>query len=93
LKGIHPEPSPPSAARAVCVNGKIHAPQVQVVDERGCKVGIMPLSEALMLAKSRGVDLVEILPLAKPPVCRLVNFGMFRLEQAKRRKRKEIAVN
>jgi len=53
----------------------------------------MPLSEALMLAKSRGVDLVEILPLAKPPVCRLVNFGMFRLEQAKRRKRKEIAVN
>jgi translation initiation factor IF-3 len=49
----------------------------------------MPLSEALMLAKSSGVDLVEIAPLAKPPVCLLVDFGMFRYEQAKRRKRKK----
>ncbi|MGO9199117.1 MAG: hypothetical protein ACLQM8_01090 [Limisphaerales bacterium] len=48
-----------------------------------------PPSEALMLAESSGVDLVELEPLAKPPVCRLVDFGLFRYEQAKRRKRQK----
>jgi translation initiation factor IF-3 len=81
--------SEPSTTPAVYVNGKISAQQVRVVGERGRQVGIMPLSEALMLAKSSGVDLVEIAPLAKPPVCLLVDFGMFRYEQAKRRKRKK----
>jgi translation initiation factor IF-3 len=69
------------------VNCKIRAQQVRVVGERGRTLGIMPLSEAFMLAKSSGVDLVEIEPLAKPPVCRRVDFGLFRYEQAKRRKR------
>jgi len=81
--------SEPSAAPAVRVNNKISAQQVRVVGKRGRQLGIMPLSEALMLAKSGGVDLVEIAPLARPPVCRLVDFGMFRYEQAKRRKRKK----
>lgn len=65
------------------VNGKIRSQQVRIVGKRERKLGIMPLSEALMLAKSSGVDLVEIEPLAKPPVCRLVDFGLFRYEQAK----------
>jgi hypothetical protein len=76
----------PSVATTVRVNGKIRASQVQVFGKRGRKFGIMPLSEALMLAKSNEVDLVEIEPNAKPPACRLVDFGMFRYEQAKQRK-------
>jgi translation initiation factor IF-3 len=87
--GVCREPSAPSAAPLVRVNGKIRAQQVQVVGKRGRKFGVMLLSEALMLAKSNGFDLVEIAPLAKPPICRLVDFGMFRYEQAKRRKVKK----
>jgi len=68
------------------VNGKIRAREVRVIDGDQKNLGLMPLSEGINLARSKGVDLVEVNPNAVPPVCRLVDFGKFRYEQAKREK-------
>ena len=68
----------------VRVNGQIHALEVRVIGERGGQLGIMAVYDALMLAKSRGIDLVEIAPHARPPVCRLVDYGKFRYESSKK---------
>jgi translation initiation factor IF-3 len=70
----------------VRINGKIRAREVRVIGEDGHQLGVMTLAEAIRLAQSRGVDLVEIAPNATPPVCRVVDFGKFRYEQAKREK-------
>ena len=69
----------------VRVNGKIQAQEVRVIGERGGQLGIMGTSKALRLAQSRGFDLVEIAPHAKPPVCRIVDYGKFRYELSKRK--------
>ncbi len=69
----------------VRVNGKIRAREVRVIGEEG-QLGVMSLGEALTLARSKGVDLVEVAATANPPVCRLVDYGKFRYEQAKRDK-------
>ena len=84
LQRTPPTPSPGIKAR---VNGKIRAPEVRVLGERGGRLGIMAISDALRLAQSRGVDLVEIAPHAKPPVCRLVDYGKYRYEQFKKRQK------
>ena len=74
-----------SPASFVRVNGKIRAREVRVImDDK--QLGIFPLNEALNLARQHGVDLVEISSSATPPVCRLVDFGKFRYEQAKKEK-------
>ena len=74
-----------SPASFVRVNGKIRAREVRVImDDK--QLGIFPLNEALNMARQHGVDLVEISANATPPVCRLVDFGKFRYEQAKREK-------
>ena len=59
-----------------------------VLGEQGEQLGIMPIAEALRLAQSRGIDLVEIAPRARPPTCRIVDYGKFRYELSRRRKRK-----
>lgn len=70
----------------VRLNGKIRAREVRVVTEDGRQLGIISLAEAIRLAQSRGVDLVEVAPNANPPVCRIVDFGKYRYEQSKREK-------
>jgi translation initiation factor IF-3 len=70
----------------VRVNGKIRAREVRVIGTDGKQLGVLSLGEALTLARAEGVDLVEIAPNATPPVCRLVDYGKFRYEQAKRDK-------
>jgi translation initiation factor IF-3 len=70
----------------VRVNGKIRAREVRVISPEGRQLGILSLGDALTMARTSGVDLVEIAPNATPPVCRLVDFGKFRYEQAKRDK-------
>jgi len=70
----------------VRVNGKIRAREVRVIGTEGKQLGILTLGDALTLARTNGVDLVEIAPNATPPVCRIVDFGKFRYEQAKREK-------
>jgi translation initiation factor IF-3 len=59
---------------------------VRVIGVDGQQLGIVTLADALNLARQQGVDLVEIAPNANPPVCRIVDFGKFRYEQAKRDK-------
>jgi len=70
----------------VRVNGKIRAREVRVVGHDGKQLGVLALGEAINLARTHGVDLVEIAPNATPPVCRLVDYGKFRYEQSKKEK-------
>ena len=67
-------------------NGKIRAREVRVLDETKQQLGVMSLNDALRLAQSKGLDLVEIAATAVPPVCRIVNYGKFLYEEAKRNK-------
>jgi translation initiation factor IF-3 len=62
----------------------IRAKEVRVIGGRGEQIGIMPTGEALKLAQEREVDLVEVAPGAVPPVCRLLDYGKFKYEQAKK---------
>jgi len=55
-----------------------------VIDENGEQLGIIPTSDALSLAREAGLDLVEVAPDAKPPVCRIMDYGKFKYQQAKR---------
>ena len=57
-----------------------------LVDENGVKVGQVPTAEAVKMAEERMLDLVEVATLAKPPVCRIMDFGKYRYEQQKREK-------
>ncbi len=57
---------------------------VRVVAEDGGLLGIMPISEALTVARTRELDLVEVAPTAKPPVCRIMDYGRYKYEQSKR---------
>ena len=82
-------PFPPrnsSPASFIRVNGKIRAREVRVIGVDGKQLGVVPLNDAINLARTHGVDLVEISPNAVPPVCRLVDFGKFRYELAKKEK-------
>ncbi|HXR26839.1 MAG TPA: translation initiation factor IF-3, partial [Candidatus Baltobacteraceae bacterium] len=62
----------------------IRVPQVRVVDDEGQQLGVMPTHEALRVAQERGYDLVEVAPLAAPPVARFLDYGQFKYEQARR---------
>jgi translation initiation factor IF-3 len=64
----------------------IRVPQVRVVDEEGNQMGVLATPEALRLAQERGYDLVEVAPMANPPVTRLLDYGQFKYEQARREK-------
>jgi len=57
-----------------------------VIDTDGQQIGIIPTSKALQIADEKGLDLVEIAPQAKPPVCKIIDFGKFQYEQQKRDK-------
>jgi translation initiation factor IF-3 len=67
-------------------NGKIRAREVRVLDEAKQQLGVMSLNDALRLAQAKDLDLVEIAATATPPVCRIVNYGKFLYEEAKRNK-------
>jgi len=67
-------------------NGKIRAREVRVLDETKQALGVMPLGDALRLALSRGMDLIEIAPTATPPVCRIMEYGKFQYEESKKKK-------
>ncbi len=66
------------------VNHRIRAPEVRVIDDQGNQVGVLPIASALKAASERGLDLVEVAPEARPPVCRIIDFGKYRYEQAKK---------
>jgi translation initiation factor IF-3 len=64
----------------------IRIPQVRVIDEEGTQLGVMPTPRALEMAQDRGYDLVEVAPLASPPVVRFLDFGQYKYELTKREK-------
>jgi translation initiation factor IF-3 len=70
--------------RSQRINREITAPEVRLVGVEGEAVGVVPIAEALRLAEVAEVDLVEIAPMAKPPVCRIMDFGKFRYREQKR---------
>lgn len=67
-------------------NHQIRAKSVRLIGSDGKQVGLVTTEEALRLAKEEGVDLVEVVPNAEPPVCKLVDYGKFRYDQTKRKK-------
>jgi len=66
------------------VNERIRAREVRLVGEKGEQLGIMPLSQALETARKDNLDLVEVAATAVPPVCRLLDYGKYKYEQAKK---------
>ena len=66
------------------VNGRIRVAEVRVIDSDGEQVGVLPTAQALARAEDQGLDLVEISPTAKPPVCRIMDYGKYRYEQSKK---------
>ena len=68
------------------INEEILDSEVRLIGEDGEQLGIMPAEEALKIAEAKDLDLVKISPAAKPPVCRIMDYGKFRFEQAKREK-------
>ena len=75
-----------SISRDLRVNQMIRIPQVRVVDEEGAQLGIMPTARALEMAQERGLDLVEVAPMAQPPVARFLDFGQYKYELTKKEK-------
>jgi translation initiation factor IF-3 len=66
------------------INYQIHARQIRVIDADGGQLGVLDTPEALRLAESKDLDLVEIAPTADPPVCRIMDYGKFRYEKKKK---------
>jgi translation initiation factor IF-3 len=73
-------------SRDLRVNQMIRIPQVRVVDEEGAQLGVMPTARALEMAQERGLDLVEVAPMAQPPVVKFLDFGQYKYELTKREK-------
>lgn len=68
------------------VNQEIRARQIRVIGDEGEQLGILSVREALHLADERGLDLVEVSPTTDPPVCKFMNYGKYKYEQAKKEK-------
>jgi translation initiation factor IF-3 len=73
-----------SIIKKLRVNEAIKTRECRVVGDKGEQLGVMALYQALDLAKKQGFDLVEVAPTAVPPVCRLLDYGKFKYEQAKK---------
>jgi translation initiation factor IF-3 len=87
---VPPKPAPPEPR----INERIRVPEVRLIDEEGRQIGIIRTAEAMTMARERDVDLVEVAATASPPVARLMDFGRYKYEQAKKeREAKKHQVN
>ncbi|MEO8273398.1 MAG: translation initiation factor IF-3, partial [Chloroflexota bacterium] len=73
-------------SRDLRINEMIRIPQVRVIDDEGNQLGVMPTPQALEMAQEKGLDLVEIAPMAAPPVARFLDFGQYKYELTKKEK-------
>ncbi len=80
---IFERPQPDQSKNRMRVNRMIRISPLRVIAPDGEQMGIMTVDEALAAAEARGLDLVEVAPMARPPVCRIMDFGKFKFEQAK----------
>ena len=77
------------------INERIKAAEVRLISDTGEQVGVLPIREALLKAEELGLDLVEVSPDAKPPVCRLIDYGKFKYQQSKKAqeaKKKQVVI-
>lgn len=70
------------------INEEIRGKELRVIDSDGAQLGILTAQQALALAEEKDLDLVMISPQAKPPVCKIMDYGKYRFEQARREKEK-----
>lgn len=73
-------------SKELAINEEINVKEVRVLSETGEQLGIMPSKEALSLANSKNLDLAMISPNAEPPVCKLMDYGKYKYEQARKEK-------
>ena len=73
-----------SKPRGPRANNRITSPEVQVIDSNGDNLGIINLSEAISKAKEEGLDLIEIAPNARPPVCKIMDMGKYKYDAQKK---------
>lgn len=71
----------------ILVNNFIRSKEVRVIDETGQQLGIMNIFEAIDLAKSRGLDLIQVTEKVEPPICKIANYGKYLYAQAKKEKK------
>ena len=74
------------AIKECSINEEIKAKEVRLIDVDGSQLGVMSIKDAMSKAEERNLDLVEISPQAVPPVCKVMDYGKYRFEQAKREK-------
>lgn len=74
------------------INERVHAKMVRLIDENGVQLGVMSRDEALAKARSAELDLVEVAPKGKPPVCRIMNYGKYKYKQKKKSHQKHHTV-
>jgi len=77
-------PAGPPPQDSYRVNRRIRVPEVRVIGDDGGQLGVLATHEALRMAEEKGLDLVEVSPKAMPPVCRIMDYGKFKFEQAKK---------
>ncbi|MEW5735745.1 MAG: translation initiation factor IF-3 [Thermodesulfobacteriota bacterium] len=68
----------------VNINRNIRAKEVRLIDAEGTQVGVIPIHQALAVAEAAGLDLVEVSPTARPPVCKIMDYGKYRYQQTKK---------
>lgn len=73
-------------SRGIRINDRIRVKEVRVVGPDGVQLGILQIQDALERAQALSLDLVEVAPLAKPPVCRIMDYGKYRYEESKKAK-------
>ncbi|MFH1360732.1 MAG: translation initiation factor IF-3 [Candidatus Omnitrophota bacterium] len=71
----------------VRVNDRIRSPEVRVIGPNSEQLGVVPIRRALELAAESTLDLVEVAPMAKPPVCRIIDYSKYKYDQEKKEKR------
>ena len=74
------------AAKELRINNRIRINEVRLIDEKGDQLGVVPIVEAMKRANEVGLDLVEVSPNAKPPVCKLLDYGKYKFEMEKKGK-------
>ena len=72
------------ASKDLRINDLIRVREVRLIDAEGNQLGIIPTPEAMEMAREAGIDLVEIAPNAKPPVCKILDYGKYKFEQEKK---------
>ena len=72
------------AERRLRINDMIRVPEVRLISADGRQAGVVSTDQAMELARENGLDLVEVSPMARPPVCKILDYGKFKFEQEKR---------